>query len=119
MPSAELLGELPGNLSRQAIDDLILILRRSADEFGVPVARRSRERLLLRVEAIRNGTAIGHRRNDVRPRRPTHFLNEDPWVICFNPDTRQVYRILHGARDFPALFGRPNAGTGARGDDPV
>jgi hypothetical protein len=32
-------------------------------------------------------------------------LNEDPWVICFNPHTRQVYRIVHGARDFPAIFG--------------
>ena len=119
MPPAELLGELPGNLSRQAVDDLIRILRRSAREFGAVVARRSGDRSLLQAAAIRNGTAIGHRRHDVQSRRPTHFLNEDPWVICFNPDTRQVYRILHGARDFPALFGGPNAGTGARGNDAV
>ena len=49
--------------------------------------------------------AIGHPRHDVQPRRPTLFLNEDPWVICFNAQTRQIYRILHGARDFPAIFG--------------
>jgi plasmid stabilization system protein ParE len=110
-------GQLPGNLSRQAVDDLIRILRRSAREFGVAVFHRSRARLLMQIEAIQDGTAIGHRRPDVPARRPTRFLNEDPWVICFNPDTRQVYRILHGARDFPALFGGSNAGTGTRDDD--
>jgi len=119
MASPDLPGELPGNLSRQALDDLIRILRRSAREFGASVARRSRDRLLLQVEAIQSGTAFGHRRHDVQPRRPTHFINEDPWVICFNPDTRQVYRILHGARDFPALFGQPHAGTGASDNDTV
>jgi plasmid stabilization system protein ParE len=81
------------------------------------VARQSRDRLLLRVQAIRNGTVTGHRRYDVPTRRPTRFLNEDPWVICFNPDTRQVYRILHGARDFPALFGGRKAGTAMPDDD--
>jgi plasmid stabilization system protein ParE len=100
-------GDLPGNLSRQAADDLIGILSQSAREFGTVVARRSRDRLLTRIAAIQNGTAIGHRRQDVRTRLPTRFLREDPWVICFNPDTRQVYRILHGARDFPAIFGGP------------
>lgn len=53
---------------------------------------------------------MGHRREDVRPRRPTVFLNEDPWVICFNSNTRHVYRILHSARDFPAVFSPPREG---------
>jgi plasmid stabilization system protein ParE len=105
MALADQFDELPANLSRQAVDDLIRILRRSAREFGVVVARRSRERLLARVRSVADGTAIGHHRQDVRPRRPTSFLTEDPWVICFNPHTRQVYRIVHGARDFPAIFG--------------
>jgi plasmid stabilization system protein ParE len=96
---------LPGNLSRRAADDLIRILRRSAREFGQIVARRSRDRLLARIKTVEDGPAIGHRRQDVQPRHPTLFLNEDPWVICFNPHTRQVYRILHGARDFPAILG--------------
>jgi hypothetical protein len=36
-------------------------------------------------------------------------------VICFNPDTRQVYRILHGARDLPAIFGGPDGDPKAPG----
>jgi plasmid stabilization system protein ParE len=104
--------ELPGNLSRQAVDDLIRILRRSVREFGVAVARRSRDRLLEQIKSIANGTATSHRRQDVQPRHPTVFLNEYPWVICFSPHTRQIYRILHGARDFPAIFGGPSAGRG-------
>jgi plasmid stabilization system protein ParE len=112
----DLSGELPGNLSRQAADDLNRILRRSAREFGVTVARQSRARLLAVLRAIEAGTVIGHRRHDVQPRRPTVFFNETPWVICFHPDTRRVYRILHGAQDFPALFGDSDPAAGTRGD---
>ena len=117
MAFPELPRELPGNLSPQAVDDLIRILRRSARDFGAVVARRSRDRLLSRVQAIHNGTVTGHRRYDVPTRRPTRFLNEHPWVICFNSDTRQVYRILHGGRDFPALFDGPSAGAVMSDDD--
>ena len=97
---------LPGNLSRKAVEDLVRILRRSSREFGVAIARQSRERLIARIRAIETGAAIGHPRADVPSRRPILFLNEEPWVICFNPNTRHVYRIVHGARDFPSLFGR-------------
>ena len=103
-------ADLPGNLSRQAVSDLVEILRYSARTFGPVVARRSRERLLACLVSIERGHAMGHRREDVRPRRPTVFLNEDPWVICFNPNTRHVYRILHAARDFPAVFRLPSEG---------
>ena len=99
-------ADLPGNLSRKAVEDLVQILRRSSREFGVVTARHSRERLITRIREIEAGTAIGHCRPDVPSRRPILFLNEDPWVICFNPGTRHIYRIVHGARDFPALFGR-------------
>jgi plasmid stabilization system protein ParE len=116
MALPDLVVELPGNLSRQAVDDVIRILRRSIREFGVVVARRSRDRLLARIKAIERGTATGHKRHDVQPRRPTLFLNEEPWVICFNPHTRQVYRILQGARDFPAIFGGASPGSGRGGD---
>ncbi len=34
-------------------------------------------------------------------------------MIAYDPDTRQVLRILHGARDFPALF-PDNSGEGDR-----
>jgi hypothetical protein len=56
------LERLPGNLSRQAADDLVLILRRSIHTFGMVVARRSRERLVAAVRAVEDGTAIGHQR---------------------------------------------------------
>jgi plasmid stabilization system protein ParE len=100
----ELLANLPGNLSQQAVSDLIHILRRSAREWGIATARGTRDRLLARIRAIEAGTAIGHQRRDVTPRAPTLFLVEEPWVIAYSPETWQVYRILHGARDFPAIF---------------
>ena len=40
----------------------------------------------------------------MQTRRRTLFLVEPPWVIAYDPDTRQVLRILHGARDFPTIF---------------
>lgn len=79
-------------------------MRGSAREWGLATAQQTAARLLTRVHAVAGGTAIGHERRDVRPRRRTLFLVEEPWVIAYSPDTRQVLRILHGARDFPALF---------------
>jgi len=38
-------------------------------------------------------TAIGYCRADVRTRRPTRFLDEDPWGSASTPDMRQAYRI--------------------------
>lgn len=80
------------------------IVRRGAREWSLDTARRTADRLLARCRAIENGTAIGHQRRDVRPRRPTLFVVEAPFVIAYSPDTRQVLRIIHGARDFPAIF---------------
>ena len=101
---SDLLGEPPGNLSAPALADLARIVRRSAREWGLPTARQTAERLLARVRAVADGSAAGHERADVRPRRRTLFLVEAPWVIAYSPDTRQVLRILHGAQDFPAIF---------------
>jgi len=97
-------GELPANLSRQAIVDFGRILRRSARDWGIGTARQTRDRLLFRFDDIASGKAIGHPRQDVTTRIPTLFLVEAPWVIAYSPTTRQIFRILHGARDFPALF---------------
>src|SRR5690242_2997955 len=99
----ELLANLPTNLSPAALRDLAHILRHSAHEWGVTTARRTRARLVARIASIADGSAVGHRRQDVR--RPFLFLSEPPWVIAYDPATRRVLRILHGARDFPALFG--------------
>ena len=102
--SDPLLGEPPGNLSARALADLTAILRRSAREWGLATARRTRDRLLARVRAVADGIAIGHARPDVPTRQPVLFLVEAPWVVAYDPATRQVLRILHGARDLPALF---------------
>jgi len=104
MIDQELLENLPRNLSRQATKDLLLILRRSAEEFGITTARRSCDRILGKCKVIEAGHAVGHKRPDIRTLTPTLVVNESPWVIFFNPETRQITRIIHGARDFPALF---------------
>jgi plasmid stabilization system protein ParE len=101
------MGDLPGNLSQRAARDLIGIPRYSAREWGIATARRSRDRLLQRIRDIEAGQVVGHRRNDVTPNQPTLFLVEHPWVIAYHPTTRRIYRVLHGARDFPALFASP------------
>ena len=98
-------GELPGNLSPQAARDLRDILRRSVRTWRLDTARRTRDRLLRRCQDIEIGLAVGHRRADVQPKSPTLFFVERPWVLAYDPTTRQVLRILHGARDFPAALG--------------
>ena len=107
---SDLLGEVPDNLSSQALADLVGIVRRGAREWGLATAQRTADRLLARCRAIEAGTAVGHQRRDVQPRRPTLFVVEAPWIIAYSPDTRQVFRIVHGARDLPALF--PPGGGG-------
>jgi plasmid stabilization system protein ParE len=96
--------DVPGNLSRQAAADFTEILRRSEREWGVSTARRTRARLLLRFGQIAGGSAVGHHRDDVKPRTPTLFLWEAPWVIAYKPETRQVLRVLYGTRHFPAAL---------------
>jgi plasmid stabilization system protein ParE len=100
----ELTTDLPGNLSRRAVVDLVSILRCSAREFGIPTARRSRDRIIEYCRVIASGRAVGHSRTDVTPRVPTMFINVPPWVISYNPVSREVTRIIHGVRDFPAIF---------------
>jgi plasmid stabilization system protein ParE len=86
----------------------VRILRYSAREWGIATARRSRDRLLDRIRAEEAGHAVGHRRHDLTPKEPTLFLVEHPWVIAYHPTIRQIYRVLHGAMDFPALFSPPD-----------
>lgn len=104
MRLSDFVESLPDNLSRQAATDLLSILRRSAKEFGILTARQSADRILARCRAIAAGTAVGHKRVDVTPRTPTLFIDEAPWVISYDPSTRKVTRVMHGARDFPAIF---------------
>jgi plasmid stabilization system protein ParE len=101
----DFIDDLPENLSRLALRDFLGILRKSKSKYGLVVARETRERLIHRFGQIEQGTLIGHNREDVRPKKATLFFNEHPWVIVFNPDTGAVKRVLHGSREFPALFG--------------
>lgn len=97
---------LPSNLYPPALRDLVRILRESRRQFGTIVARQSRDRLYARCEAIRTGNEKGHLRADVQPRYPTRFADETPWVIAFDPETRNIYRIVHGHRHLPSMFTR-------------
>ncbi len=56
---------------------------------------------------------MGHQREeDARPRRPTVFLNEDPWVICFNPEHKACLSASCTRREiFPAVFRLPSRGA--------
>ena len=98
------LDGLPGNLSRRATSDFLSILRQSEVEWGEDTARQTRARLLRRFAQIAGGTATGHERRDVKPRTPTLFLNEDPWVIAYRPATRQVLQVFHGVMDFETIY---------------
>lgn len=102
----DLLGPLPPNLSRQAARDLIQLLRVSFQQWGLVTARRTRDRILARCWAVAEGRAVGHRRPDIPTTTAVLFVNEPPFVIAYHAETGRVLRILHGARDFPALFGQ-------------
>jgi plasmid stabilization system protein ParE len=55
---------------------------------------------------IASGLTKGHRRKDVKPRRPLLFAVARPskYVIAFDPRTREIARIIHGSRNFPSIF---------------
>jgi plasmid stabilization system protein ParE len=91
-------------LSPRAIADLRSILRRSFEQYGSIGAARLQQRLEKRFEGIAAGTVLGHRRHDVTPRRPIRFVTERPFVIAFDPDTKVILRIVHGARDMRRVF---------------
>ena len=91
-------------LSPRAIADLRSILRRSFEQYGSIGAARLQQRLEKRFEGIAAGAVLGHRRHDVTPRRPILFDVERPFVIAFDPESRTILRIVHGARDMRRVF---------------
>jgi plasmid stabilization system protein ParE len=91
-------------LSSRAQSDLIDILLFTADRFGTPSARRLQMRLEARFEKIADGTASGHRRRDIRSEVPLLFDVVRPFVIAFDPETKEIARILHGARNISAIL---------------
>jgi plasmid stabilization system protein ParE len=92
-------------LSAAARVDLNDILDFSEARFGARAADRLEARFVTAFERIARGTAIGHMRRDIAANVPLRFVVERPFVIAFDPATREIVRILHGARNFGAIFG--------------
>jgi plasmid stabilization system protein ParE len=92
------------SLSEEAADDLLRILDESMLQWGAAAARRMQARLEARFARIAAGITPGHKRLDVARHLPLRFAVEPPFVIAFNPEKRQIVRIVHGRRDFSTLF---------------
>jgi plasmid stabilization system protein ParE len=97
------------SLSRRAQLDLTQILATLIEDdvhAGVDVARHIDAILDDCMTRIADGRIPGHRRTDVRPRRELLFVVARPtrYVIAFDPATREIARIIHGARDFAKIF---------------
>ena len=75
----------------------------SVQNWGVPVALQTRNRLLTRFADVGIGKAIGHERLDIRISRTRLllYLNESPFVLVYDPESRVIIRVLHQARDLP------------------
>jgi plasmid stabilization system protein ParE len=59
---------------------------------------------LRKIRRISDGTTLGHVRGDVALRRQILFATEHPFVIAFDPETREIVRVVHGARDMWRVF---------------
>lgn len=81
------------------------IYRTSVRTWGVRTADRTRARLRARFEGIARNEFPGIRRHDLPADLPLRFVNQPPFVIAFDPETRIILRILHAHRDFPGIFG--------------
>jgi plasmid stabilization system protein ParE len=92
-------------LSAAARADLNDILDFSEARFGARAADRLELRFIAAFERIASGIAIGHLRRDIAADVPLRFVVERPFVIAFDPVTREIVRIVHGARNFDAIFG--------------
>ena len=67
---------------------------------------RLRTRLEGAFERINDGIALGHVRRDVPKELGLRFVVERPFVIAFDPQDREIKRVVHGARDLAAIFGK-------------
>lgn len=95
-------------LSSTAARDLASILHDllwNEEYGGVAAASRVDEILDRWLTRIAAGLAIGHRRKYLPRSCELLFVVADPteYVIALDPRTREIVRIVHGRRDFPAL----------------
>ena len=85
----------------EARSDLFSIWQHLAD-IDPSAADRLTERLRARVQLLRQFPDIGVARPDIRD--DVRMLVEAPYLILYRvmPDTVQVVRVVHGARDITA-----------------
>ena len=96
--------ERPSNLSKLADIDLTDILYRSLKSFGLDQTRFTESRIRARCLSIWDGSTLGHKINALSTRRPTLYYYEQPWMIAFDPSTREIIRIFHARRDLAKLM---------------
>ena len=91
-------------LSEEASADVHEIIGWVADEHGDEAAHRLFEALDEKFEAIGAGLVVGHVRRDVQTIRAVRFTKAGNYMITFDPETNEIVRVVHGARDFPTVF---------------
>ena len=84
--------------------DLLHIWNHIASD-NVTAARKMRGELFKSVRVLADNPGFGHPRDDV-PDPRLRFYSVRPYVIAYLPETHPltVVRIVHGARDFGAIF---------------
>ena len=56
-------------------------------------------------QRVADGISLGHNRPDVPRELKLKFVVERPFVIAFDESSREIARVVHGARDIGAIFG--------------
>jgi plasmid stabilization system protein ParE len=56
-------------------------------------------------QRIADGISLGHKRPDVPQELRLKFVVERPFVVAFDESSREIARVVHGARDIGAIFG--------------
>ena len=71
---------------------------------NIPAADRVLEKLEQRCERLGASPMLGSKRDDLLP--GMRYLIEGSYAIFYRirQDTVEILRVLHGARDFPAIF---------------
>jgi toxin ParE1/3/4 len=93
-------------LSPAARDDLVSIVEWIADD-DLAAAFRLRDRLFAAFAKLTDMPGLGHVRDDVVPRgRGLRFWRVAPYLIVYrlSPGGIEIVRVVHGARDLPALL---------------
>ena len=93
-------------ISPEALADLEAIWAYIANEASAPTAGTLVADVLDAVEKLAEMPGMGHRRADVRDAR-YRFWSVKSYVIAYRADAQalRVARVVHGRRDFRALFG--------------